>query len=74
MKKIVLTGGGTAGHITPNIAMISLLQEEGYKVYYIGSKDSMEEKLIRPLGIPFETVAAVSSHFSFESCNSEILM
>ena len=32
MKKIVLTGGGTAGHVTPNIALISGLQNEGWKL------------------------------------------
>lgn len=57
MKRIVLTGGGTAGHITPNIALIPLLQQRGYEVVYIGAKDSMEEKLIRPMGIPFYTVS-----------------
>lgn len=57
MKRIVLTGGGTAGHITPNIALIPLLQQRGYEVIYIGAKDSMEEKLIRPMGIAFYTVS-----------------
>ena len=38
MKKIVLTGGGTAGHVTPNIALLPYLKSEGYEVYYIGSK------------------------------------
>ena len=33
MKKIVLTGGGTAGHVTPNIALLPSLKEAGYEVY-----------------------------------------
>ena len=37
MKHIVLTGGGTAGHVTPNIAMIPALKEKGFKISYIGS-------------------------------------
>ena len=37
MKKIVLTGGGTAGHVTPNIALIPELKKAGYEIYYIGS-------------------------------------
>lgn len=44
MKKIVLTGGGTAGHVTPNIALLPYLKSEGYEVYYIGSKEGMEKK------------------------------
>lgn len=35
MKKIVLTGGGTAGHVTPNIALLPKLKEAGYEIYYI---------------------------------------
>ena len=37
MKKIVMTGGGTAGHVTPNIALIPSLKEAGYEIEYIGS-------------------------------------
>ena len=37
MKHIVLTGGGTAGHVTPNIALIPRLKELGYEISYIGS-------------------------------------
>ena len=37
MKKIVLTGGGTAGHVTPNIALLPSLKEAGYEVVYMGS-------------------------------------
>jgi len=39
VKKIILTGGGTAGHVTPNIALIPELQKRGYEIYYIGSKN-----------------------------------
>ena len=53
MKKIVLTGGGTAGHVTPNIALIPELLRLGYEVHYIGSKNGMEKQLIEDLGIPY---------------------
>ena len=33
MKKIVLTGGGTAGHVTPNIALLPALQAAGYEMW-----------------------------------------
>ena len=53
MKKIVLTGGGTAGHVTPNIALIPRLKELGYEIYYIGSYEGIEKKLISDFGIPY---------------------
>lgn len=53
MKKIVLTGGGTAGHVTPNIAMIPRLKEMGYEISYIGSYDGIEKKLIADYDIPY---------------------
>lgn len=58
MKHIVLTGGGTAGHVTPNIAMLPKLQEMGYKISYIGSYDGMERKLIEELGIPYYGISS----------------
>ena len=51
-RTIVLTGGGTGGHVTPNIALLPYLRQRGYKVYYVGSTDGMEKNLIEPLGIP----------------------
>ncbi len=42
MKKIILTGGGTAGHVTPNLALLPALQKAGYEVRYIGSYQGME--------------------------------
>ena len=49
MKRIILTGGGTAGHVTPNLALISALREEGWEVHYIGTANGMERGLIEPL-------------------------
>ena len=46
MKHIVLTGGGTAGHVTPNIALIPGLKELGYEISYIGSYNGIEKSLI----------------------------
>ena len=58
MKKIILTGGGTAGHVTPNIAMLPLLKEEGYDISYIGSYNGIERKLITEQGIPYYGIAS----------------
>lgn len=52
-KIIVLTGGGTAGHITPNFALIGPLQDQGAHVVYIGLKDGMEAQLVKAQDIPF---------------------
>ena len=53
MKKIVLTGGGTAGHVTPNIALLPHLQAAGFEVVYMGSYDGIEKKLIEDFNIPY---------------------
>ena len=58
MKHIVLTGGGTAGHVTPNIAMIPRLKELGYQISYIGSYEGIEKKLIEELGIPYYGISS----------------
>lgn len=52
-KKIALVGGGTAGHITPNVALIPELKNRGYEIIYIGSKGGMEERIMSKIGIPF---------------------
>ncbi len=53
MKRIVLTGGGTAGHVTPNIALLPTLQNLNYDVHYIGSYDGMEKRLLADFDIPY---------------------
>ena len=45
MKKIVLTGGGTAGHVSPNLALIPRLLQEGYEIDYIGTEKGIEREL-----------------------------
>ena len=57
MKKIVLTGGGTAGHVTPNIALLPALKEAGYEVAYMGSYDGIEKKLIGDFDIPYTGIS-----------------
>lgn len=56
-KRIVLTGGGTAGHVTPNIALIPRLRELNYEIYYIGSYEGIEKKLIEDFDIPYYGIA-----------------
>ncbi|MBO5609914.1 MAG: undecaprenyldiphospho-muramoylpentapeptide beta-N-acetylglucosaminyltransferase [Eubacterium sp.] len=58
MKKIVLTGGGTAGHVTPNIAIIPTLKEMGYDISYIGTYNGIEKKLIEEIGIPYYGISS----------------
>lgn len=57
-KKIILTGGGTAGHVTPNIALIPHLKKAGYEIVYIGSYDGIEKRLISDFPeIPYYGIA-----------------
>ncbi len=53
MKKIVMTGGGTAGHVTPNIALMPRIREAGYEISYIGSYEGMEKEMIEETGTPY---------------------
>lgn len=53
MKRIVLTGGGTAGHVTPNIALLPALREADFDIHYIGSFEGIESRLIPDFDIPY---------------------
>lgn len=67
--KIVLTGGGTAGHVTPNFALLPALSSEGYEVFYIGSKDGLEKKLVEDYNIPYYgvSVGKLRRYFSWKN-------
>lgn len=58
MKRIVLTGGGTAGHVTPCIALLPELKKEGFDIQYIGSYDGIERKLIEEFHIPYHGISS----------------
>ena len=58
MKKIVLTGGGTAGHVTPNIALLPALKDAGFDAEYIGSYTGIEKDLITKEGIPYHGISS----------------
>ena len=55
-KKIVLTGGGSAGHVTPNLALIPGLQAHDIEVHYIGTQDGIEHTLVH--GVPYHVIEA----------------
>lgn len=59
MKRIVLTGGGTAGHVTPHLSLIPRLKEQGYDIHYIGTEKGIEHQMIAQ--IPGVTYHAVKS-------------
>lgn len=58
MKKIVMTGGGTAGHVTPNIALLPSLKDADYQISYIGSYQGMEKHLIEEQNIPYYGISS----------------
>lgn len=58
MKRIILTGGGTAGHVTPNIALMPALEKKGFDIRYIGSKNGMEREMIRAVHVPYYGISS----------------
>ena len=63
MKRIILTGGGTAGHVTPNIALLPRLKELQYDIHYIGSYNGIEKELISQFGIPYHGISTGQTLF-----------
>ncbi|NSA87271.1 UDP-N-acetylglucosamine:LPS N-acetylglucosamine transferase [Clostridium beijerinckii] len=51
--KIIMTGGGTAGHVTPNLALVPKLKQKDFEIKYIGSFDGIEKEIITKNNIPF---------------------
>lgn len=56
--KIIMTGGGSAGHVTPNLALVPTLRTLDYEVKYIGSKDGIEKEIINKEGIPYYEISS----------------
>lgn len=50
MNSIILTGGGTAGHVTPNLSLVPELRKSFQKIYYVGSENGMERELVESFG------------------------
>ena len=56
--KIIMTGGGTAGHVTPNLALAPKLKEKGFNIKYIGSYDGIEKEIITDAGIEYFAISS----------------
>lgn len=58
MKKIVFTGGGSAGHVTPNIAIMDQLNQNEWDISYIGSHTGIEKELISRTSVPYHSISS----------------
>ena len=56
--KIIMTGGGTAGHVTPNLALVPKLKEKGFEIKYIGSYHGIEKEIIGDANIPYFSISS----------------
>lgn len=67
--KIIMTGGGTAGHVTPNLALVPSLKKNGFEVSYIGSKDGIEKEIIKNENIPYYEISSgkLRRYFDFKN-------
>ncbi len=69
MKKILLTGGGTAGHVTPNLALIPGLKSAGFDIHYVGTSAGMERGLVEKAGLTYHCISAgkLRRYFDFKN-------
>lgn len=58
LKKIIMTGGGSAGHVTPNLALIPKLRDLGYDIQYIGTSEGIERKIIEGEKIKYHIISS----------------
>ncbi|MFQ3679901.1 MAG: undecaprenyldiphospho-muramoylpentapeptide beta-N-acetylglucosaminyltransferase [Pseudanabaenaceae cyanobacterium] len=66
---LVLTGGGTAGHVTPNLALVPGLRAQGWHLEYIGARNGMEQGLVTAAGLPYHGIATgkLRRYFSWQN-------
>lgn len=55
---VVLSGGGTAGHINPALALAEELQDQGHTVHFAGTPQGVEARLVPAAGVPFKAFEA----------------
>jgi UDP-N-acetylglucosamine--N-acetylmuramyl-(pentapeptide) pyrophosphoryl-undecaprenol N-acetylglucosamine transferase len=70
LKKLVLTGGGSAGHVTPHLALIPKLEKMGWDLHYIGSVDGIEKSLIEEgTNVPYHGISSgkLRRYFDFKN-------
>jgi UDP-N-acetylglucosamine--N-acetylmuramyl-(pentapeptide) pyrophosphoryl-undecaprenol N-acetylglucosamine transferase len=60
--KMIFTGGGSSGHVTPSLPLISALQNENVVIFYVGSKKGIEHSLIKRLNIPYYGITVGKLH------------
>lgn len=67
--KIIMTGGGTAGHVTPNLALVPKLKENNFEIKYIGSNNGIEKEIITNNNIPFYGISSgkLRRYFSMQN-------
>jgi UDP-N-acetylglucosamine--N-acetylmuramyl-(pentapeptide) pyrophosphoryl-undecaprenol N-acetylglucosamine transferase len=53
-----MTGGGTAGHVTPNLALVEKLKKSDYEIQYIGTREGMERKLVEEQKIKYHIISS----------------
>ncbi|MCR5651116.1 MAG: undecaprenyldiphospho-muramoylpentapeptide beta-N-acetylglucosaminyltransferase, partial [Lachnospiraceae bacterium] len=58
MKRIILTGGGTAGHCLPNMALLPILRKEGFDISYIGSYEGIERSIAEKNCLPYYGISS----------------
>ena len=69
MATIILTGGGTAGHCTPHLALLPYIKNDFDKIYYIGSENGIEKEIITKADIPYYSVPCAKLKRNF-SCDN----
>ena len=72
MATIILTGGGTAGHVTPHLAILPYLKNDFDKIFYIGSENGIERDIIKKANIPYYSVPCAKFNRSFNLDNLKI--
>lgn len=72
MPTIILTGGGTAGHVTPHLAILPYLKKDFDKIYYIGSANSIEKQIMEKHNIPFYSIPCAKLVRAFTLKNLKI--
>ena len=66
---IIFTGGGSAGHVTPNLALIKRCQQDNWQIAYIGSTNGIEKQIIERINIPYYGIATgkLRRYFSWQN-------